>query len=548
MVTSSVSADPDVSRRFTTVALAALVVASFVVRLWLLQTEAMGGSFGGVDADGYLRYGELLVQDDRWRWTVKAIRYPWQGRPYLLPPLYPVFLSLFVLVSDAYAYWAAVGQMALNAASVLAVFVIGTSLHSRRAGLIAALAFAFWLPNIWTFALFIQEQLYLPLLLAAFALLVRATATNASPLVFACAGVAFALAALTRAMPMYFIFPAALGYVVLTRDRPAVRQAAALVAGFMVVTGVYSVWLSLQVRELVYIENHAGIHIYQFGGTRPRGVPSHANIIAQLADAFLLDPRGFLGLWWSYVAALFHVSGDRWLHFYRASTQEGAAFAKFVAHAGIDLPFMASVVLAPFGAVLARRRREAALLAFWVVLVVLLTSLSGAGGVRYRAPFEPHLIALASVVIAGAWRRPGRRALMLAIVAALAAGVVVVRQLPRVAPARANYGLQDSGGPDSSRYVVSGRVGVNVVPRDGVLEMRVQSIEPASAPARVLFWIDGRHVAERVLEPEAQPLRLRVTGQHPGVHYVEVQAVGDDGRPVRVELDLAPTIVVPAGS
>jgi hypothetical protein len=74
MVTSSVSADPDVSRRFTAIALAALVVASFVVRLWLLQTEAMGGSFGGVDADGYLSYGQLLVQDDRWRWSVKAIR------------------------------------------------------------------------------------------------------------------------------------------------------------------------------------------------------------------------------------------------------------------------------------------------------------------------------------------------------------------------------------------------------------------------------------------------------------------------------------------
>jgi hypothetical protein len=67
-------------------------------------------------------------------------------------------------------------------------------------------------------------------------------------------------------------------------------------------------------------------------------------------------------------------------------------------------------------------------------------------------------------------------------------------------------------------------------------------------PARVLVWIDGRRVAERALETEAQPLRLRVTGQHPGVHYVEVQAVGDDGRPVRVGLDLAPTIVVPAGS
>lgn len=547
MLTDSVPAHRDVSRRFAAVALGALVIASFLVRLWLLETEAMGGSFSGVDADGYLRYGELLVQDDGWRWTVKAIRYPWQGRPYLLPPLYPVFLSLFVLVSDAYAYWAAIGQMALNAASVVALFVIGVSLHSRRAGLIAAIIFAFWLPNIWTFALFIQEQLYLPLLLAAFAVLLRATATQASPLLFACAGVAFALAALTRAMPMYFIVPAALGCALLNRDRAGVRQAVALVAGFLVVTGVYSVWLSLQVREWVYIENHAGISIYQYGGDRPSGVPSHASIILQLAEAFARDPRGFLGLWWSYAAALFHVNGDRWLHFYRAATQEGAAAAKLIAHAGIDVPFVATVVLAPFGAVLARRRREAGLLALWVVLVVVLTSLSGAGGVRYRAPIEPHLIALASVVLAGAWRRPGLGAVTLAALLALVAGGVVFRQLPRVAVARANYALQEWGGSDSSAYLVSGRVGVNVVPRQGVLEVRVHAIT-SSAPARVSFWIDGRHVADRTLEPDAEPVRMRVTGQHPGVHYLEVQAADESGRSVRVVLDLASTIVVPAGS
>lgn len=73
---------------------------------------------------------------------------------------------------------------------------------------------------------------------------------------------------------------------------------------------------------------------------------------------------------------------------------------KVVAHAGIDLPFIASVVLAPLGAVLARRSREAGLMGFWVVLMVVLTAFSAYGGVRYRSPFEPHLIALASVVLA----------------------------------------------------------------------------------------------------------------------------------------------------
>src|SRR5688500_1957566 len=179
MTTASAPLRSDHSTRLTVVVLAALVLASFALRLWLLHMAASDPGFSPVDADGYMRNGRLLARGaDGWRWTLEAVHYDWNGRTYLLPPLYPVFLSLFALFSGSYPFSALVGQAGLNALSVLPIFVIAATLHSRRAGLIAAAGYAFWLPNVWTFALFIQEQLYIPLLLAAFALLLRATGTN----------------------------------------------------------------------------------------------------------------------------------------------------------------------------------------------------------------------------------------------------------------------------------------------------------------------------------------------------------------------------------
>jgi len=538
---SSAFPDKDLSIRFALVTLAGLMLASFAVRMWLLQTAVSGGAFDPVDADGYLRNGALLAgHGTGWRWSLDAIRYPYDGRIYLLPPLYPVFLSLFVLASDSYHYWAAVGQITLNALSVAALFVVGTSLHSRRAGLIAAFMFAFWIPNIWTFGLFIQEQLYLPLLLAAFALLLRATANSASPAAFAGAGMAFGLAALTRSMPLYFILPAAIGYAMIMRDQLSVRRAAALLAGFVAVTGLYSLWLSQQAGQLVYIENHGGISIHRYGGTRTSGVPAFAEIVRQLSEVFRRDPREFIGIWWGYVLALFHVHGDRWLQSYQASSAGGAAAAKLVAHAGIDLPFILSVALAPLGAVLARRSREAGLLGFWVVLVVTLSAFSAYAGVRYRSPFEPHLIALASVVLAGGWRRPGRTAWIAGAFTTVAAASLLAVQLPRVALARANYGLDGWSETDVSRRVrTRGRVGFNLLPTNGHVQMHLSSPDPVSPaqPTHVSIRIDGHHMTDQVLKTE--PLRVRFLARHRGFHYLELDATDAAGQPASIEIEVA---------
>ena len=81
-----------------------------------------------------MRNGRLLARGgDGWRWTLDAVHYDWNGRTYLLPPLYPVFLSSFALFSDSYPYSALVGQTALNALSVLTIFVIAAICIAREA-------------------------------------------------------------------------------------------------------------------------------------------------------------------------------------------------------------------------------------------------------------------------------------------------------------------------------------------------------------------------------------------------------------------------------
>ena len=541
---SSESAPPprDVSARFALVALTGLVIAAFFVRIWLLQTAIAGGTFTALDPDGYIRQGLELAGDGQgWQWTLDAIRYKWHGHTYLLPPLYPVFLSLFAVFSESYPNSAAMGQVALHSLSVAMLFVIGSSLHSRRAGVVAAFVYTFWIPNIFTLRQFQQEQLYLPLLLAAFALLLRATSRAAAPTAFAGAGAAFGLAALTRSMPFYFVIVASIGYAVVARGDPrAPRRAAALVTGFFLVTGAYSLWLSQQVGQFVFIENHGGISIQNYGGGF-YSAPGFRQIVELLFERFRSDPGGFFHTWSGFSLALFNLHGDRWLQHYQASSAISATVAKVVAHAGIDLPFALSVVLAPLGAVLARRSREAALLASWIALVAVLSALSGAGGIRYRAPFEPHLIALASVVLVGHWRRPGRTALIAAALTVVAAVSILVPQVSRVARGRANYSESDwSLTADGRRTWTRAGLGINVLPRDGSLQLRLYNADDSVSPdqpTRVSVRIDGRDMDDYVLLARA-PLLLRFLSRSVGYVFVEVSANDAAGKPARIGVEV----------
>ena len=231
-----------------------------------------------VDPDGYWRAARLLLRTGEWRWTFGAVRYPYLGHEYLLPPLYPAFLSLFQRQDLAL-----VVQAMLSAACCPLLFITARRVHSERAGLIAATIWAIWAPSIVGTMVFMQEALHIPLLVAGFAALPPLTQTT-SAFRFLVAGVLLGCAALARSMPLYFM-PVASAFLFWIR-RPARAAAAyviALLGGFLIAAGPYSLSASLKNARVVLIENHGGITAgevrgRQSGWRQSGGVGRHPDV------------------------------------------------------------------------------------------------------------------------------------------------------------------------------------------------------------------------------------------------------------------------------
>jgi 4-amino-4-deoxy-L-arabinose transferase-like glycosyltransferase len=455
--------------------------------------------------------GSLLANGDGgWRWTLDAVLY----LKHVKAPLYPVILSLFALLPAPYPFSAAVGQAVASAACVGFLFVIGRGLHSTRAGFIAAALYAIYLPSIFDVAVILQESFHIPFLLAGFALMVDAAARDAAPRRFALAGAVLGLAALVRSMPVYYMGPAAVLYALAgPRTRGDWRRAAFLVAGFAAVTLPYIVYVSAAMGHLVLIDNMGSIHF----GTAYRGSrdvvhnappPTLPEIVGMFLKTFASAPLAFLRDRLEDVRGLFMLRGGRWLQLdAHAATAAQAAGLKVLAHACQDLPFGLSVVLAPFGWALARNRRPAALVGLWVVMYIGLLAAFTWSGARYRAPYEPHLMALAAVALAGGWRRPPSWALALAAGASLFAGWAVAASLSTTARGRAEYGIAEWWvGEGGRKAKAAGGAGFTVVPVDDQIQLTVVPWEQPAAddPVRVRMTVEGRPAGEAVMDSTEQ--------------------------------------------
>ena len=126
-----------------------LVLAALAVRLGYLLAVTRRPGFKWIDPDRYSELGSLLAHGESgWRWTLDAVLY----LKHVKAPLYPVILSLFAMLPAPYPFSAAVAQAVASAACVGFLFVIGRGLHSARAGFIAALLYAIYLPSIFDVA------------------------------------------------------------------------------------------------------------------------------------------------------------------------------------------------------------------------------------------------------------------------------------------------------------------------------------------------------------------------------------------------------------
>jgi hypothetical protein len=503
--------------RRTRLGLAFILLLAFLLRIGHLWSATRNTEFRWADPDHYLMGGEILAE--KGQWSFRVVHHEYAGRDYYLPPLYPVFLSLFSIFPDM-ALAAQVAQAVLSVLTAALLFVLGAQIHSERAGLIGAGIYAVWLPSVIT-TWFYQETLYVPLIVLAFVLFFRAS----TPLTFALAGAAFGLAALTRSMPLYYLPLLTILHFAADHRLARVREALAVIAGFTALVLPYSLALSLHLNEATIIENH-GAALLMSRDLDAGPIPDLPETVASILRS-LTNPSKLSDIFES-VRSILYLNGGRLLQIYVVARDRSRCMLwKLAAHLFSDLAFATSLLLAPFGLVLARRRDASAALAVWILLNLLATAIAGFAGPRLRAPFEPHLIVAASVVLAG-WDGPIERSwTAVAAAASLAFMVILAPQVPRTLSARPDYGVRWQHRPKASRTSVRGSAGFNAIAREGNVAMEIRARPGAGAPQVTLveLRLSGKDVGRQVLsEGEARALRYPWPAET--IAYVEIEAFG----------------------
>ena len=485
-------------------ALAAIVAAGFVLRVVFLLIAVRTPGFTWADPDGYLHNALLLVRPDGWHWSFDVAKYDAAGRVYALPALYSIFLS-FIALFPGMPLTAQLAQIVLSTMAIVLVFALGRYLHSPAAGLWASAAYAASFPNIFNVWSTSQESLYIPLVLAAFVLYARALVRNAGPAAFAAAGVALGLAALTRSMPLFFVAPFLALHVVVAPDRrAALRQSAACLAGFALVVVPYCIALSRELGQLTIVDSHTGFRVEsEDAGSQAPGLSNTAGALWNLIAA---DPPGFARSVGERIRTLFYVNGGRLLQIYVVAGNEATALVwKVLVHIGTDLLLLAATVLVWPGAVLCRNVRLALVLLCWAAVNVAIAGLSGFGGARLRAPFEPMLLVIGAVVLAGAWKRRPLTLVAASVLCAAGAALIVVPQLPRSVRSWPDYGVEWPSVLDRRAGVIRGRGALNVPAFNGTASMRLDPMSPPH-PVQVDVRADGVTVRSVRLERETEAI------------------------------------------
>jgi 4-amino-4-deoxy-L-arabinose transferase-like glycosyltransferase len=526
-------------------ALAAILATGFAIRLAYLRLALRMPGFRWDDPDGYLDHARMLARPEGWHWTFDVAKYVINGQVHALPPLYSIFLSLLALFPGM-PLSALIAQIVLSTLAIAFVFMAGRLLHSSATGLWASAGYALSAPtilNVWSTS---QETLYIPLLLLAFVLYGRAlakesadpelTARDARPYVVA--GAVLGLAALTRSMPLFFVLPlAALHIATAANRRAAVRESAAYLAGFAVVVVPYCAGLSRALGQLTLIDSHGSIHVDAASSVeRAPGVAATVEALWRLLAA---DPVRFVQECAGRARSLLYVNGGRQLQIYIVGATRGSAMVwKIVVHLGTDALLIAAAVLAWPGATLARNTRLALVFLAWAALNIAVASVGGFGGARLRAPFEPLLMILGAVVLAGDWRSRPRPVVAVGVALGVMMALVVVPQLPRSFRSWPDYGVRWPSVLNREVGTIHGDAAFNVPAYAGVAGFRVQSLAGAEA---VQVDVRAGGVTVRSVRLNREGTSITWPWPERGLAFAEVRAV-DAGTttPADVRVEVGP--------
>lgn len=413
------------------VALAAIVVVGFALRLLYAHFLAVGGGRGddvwyhtmaNAIADG----NGLRVPREYLAGTGSLTDYSGPSVPTAYhPPLFPALLAIpSKLGLTSYGEHRAVG-CAMGAATVAVVGLIGRRLAGDRLGLVAAALFAVYVPSIANESVLMSESLY-GLTIAATILAAVWFAERPSPRRAAALGAAIGVATLTRTEALLLVL---LLVPPVVRRAPAdrLRLGAAAVLAAGVVVAPWCLRNTLEFDRPVGVStgeggvlaganNHEAYHGPQAGAWNLGGLmlprPAGVNRFDDAALSARLRRKG-LDYAADHAGRLVPVAGLRVLRTWSVwplDPDEKVTYNAFVGGRDKNAEWAALLVgwvtmaLAVAGAVALRRRGvPLAPLAAPLVLVTLVSVLSF-GDVRFREAADVSLVLLAAAALS---RLPG---------------------------------------------------------------------------------------------------------------------------------------------
>lgn len=413
---------PHMSHRRFKYALGAIIAFALVIRVFVaFDVNSIAPQSDAADFD---RHALSLVAGDGYPDSLEVLGGP--GPSAFRPPLYPLVMTpVYALVDtdDASGRWlgARLEQALIGTAIVALIALIAFQLWGRRTALIAAAIAAVYPPLIQLGTSLLTEPLFVAMVLAGIAAVLRYRLTDPRLRWLAVAGACAGFAALTRGNGVAVVVALAIGAWDV-RPRLSLESAvrpALLVACAALVVVPWTIRNAIELDAFVPVTDQAGVALggqyndvakaNDWSWVGPWGVPAFADLyegepLGEVELGRELTDRGIDYAFdnpASVVSVAFNNS-QRLLSLhdpidFERSSAQAVGQPQGLAVAGA-FAFWAVALIAIGGVAMGAARRIPAFI--WAYVALLLASIIFvAGSARYRAPLEPIVILLAAAAV-----------------------------------------------------------------------------------------------------------------------------------------------------
>jgi tetratricopeptide (TPR) repeat protein len=234
----------------------AIFLAAFIIRLiYLIQYRSNPAFYNPmVDEQWHFNWAKEIISGDFWG-----------TEAYFRGPLYPYFLALILKITGNSILWSRILQIIIPSFSAVMVYLLGEKIISRKAGIIAGLAFAAYGTMIFYDTMFLLEVLYILLNLIAVYLLIK-NKDESRPIRWLLPGIILGLAAITRPNILLLIpFLLIWIYYSLTALKQIKRR---LLIILIYILGIFIPVFSVTLRnylvtgEAILISSQGGVNFY----------------------------------------------------------------------------------------------------------------------------------------------------------------------------------------------------------------------------------------------------------------------------------------------